>query len=198
MALTKKQKDVLDYITDYKRENGFAPTQKEIQAHFGFKSLGSVQDYIKYLKEGGYLNSDTNSVRGLTPSHMSSQGTEEIPLLGSIAAGVPIEAIENTDTIAVPVTMLKKGTHYALKVKGESMIEDGILNGDIAIIRHQTQADNGQIVVAVLDNETTLKRLFKKSKQVELHPANSAMKPIIVKDGECEIRGVMVGLIRVY
>jgi repressor LexA len=198
MALTKKQKDVLDYITDFVREKGFSPTQKEIQEFFGFKSLGSVQDYIKYLTNGGYLNNDSHSVRGLTPSHMSSQGTEEIPLLGNIAAGVPIEAIENTDTIAVPMTMLSKGAHYALKVKGESMIEDGILSGDIAVIRHQAQADNGQIVVAVVDNETTLKRYFKKAKQVELHPANSTMKPIIIKDRECEIRGVMVGLLRVY
>ena len=198
MALTKKQKDVLDFITDFVREKGFAPTQKEIQEFFGFKSLGSVQDYIKYLTQGGFLNNDSNSVRGLTPSHMSSQGTEEIPLLGSIAAGVPIEAIEHSNTIAVPTTMLRKGTHYALTVKGESMIEDGILNGDTAVIRHQTTADNGQIVVAVLDNETTLKRYFKKAKQIELHPANSSMKPIIIKDRECEIRGVMVGLIRVY
>lgn len=198
MALTKKQKDVLDFITDFVREKGFAPTQKEIQEFFGFKSLGSVQDYIKYLTQGGYLNNDANSVRGLTPSHMSSQGTEEIPLLGSIAAGVPIEAIEHSDTIAVPTTMLRKGTHYALKVKGESMIEDGILNGDTAVIRHQTSADNGQIVVAVVENETTLKRYYKKAKQIELHPANSSMKPIIIKDRECEIRGVMVGLIRVY
>lgn len=198
MALTKKQKDVLDFITDFVREKGFAPTQKEIQEFFGFKSLGSVQDYIKYLTQGGYLNNDANSVRGLTPSHMSSQGTEEIPLLGSIAAGVPIEAIEHSDTIAVPTTMLLKGTHYALRVKGESMIEDGILNGDTAVIRHQTSADNGQIVVAVVENETTLKRYYKKAKQIELHPANSSMKPIIIKDRECEIRGVMVGLIRVY
>ena len=198
MALTRKQKEVLDYITDFVREQGFAPTQKEIQAHFGFKSLGSVQDYIKYLTQGGFLNNDSHSVRGLTPSHLSSQGTEEIPLLGSIAAGVPIEAIENTDTIAVPITMLKKGTHYALKVKGESMIDDGILSGDIAIIRHTTQADNGQIVVAVMDNETTLKRYFKKAKQIELHPANKTMQPIIIKDKDCEIRGVLVGLIRAY
>jgi repressor LexA len=198
MALTKKQKQVLDFITDVVREKGYAPTQKEIQLHFGFKSLGSVQDYIRYLTQGGHLNNESHSVRGLTPSHLSSQGTEEIPLLGSIAAGVPIEAIENTDTIAVPLTMLKKGSHYALKVKGESMIEDGILSGDIAVVRHQNQADNGQIVVAVIDNETTLKRYFKKPRHIELHPANSTMKPIIVKDQECEIRGVMVGLLRVY
>jgi SOS regulatory protein LexA len=126
------------------------------------------------------------------------QNTEEIPLLGSIAAGIPIEAIENSDKISVPMHMLGKGQYYALKVKGESMIEDGILSGDIAIIKHQTQAENGQIVVAVVENETTLKHYFKKTKQIELHPGNKTMKPIIIKDKECEIRGIMVGLIRTY
>ena len=197
MALTKKQKDVLDFITGYVRENGYSPTQKEIQENFGFKSLGSVQDYIKYLTSGGYLNNDSHSVRGLMPSTVQ-QNSEEIPLLGSIAAGLPIEAIENTDMISVPTHMLGRGKFYALKVKGESMIEEGIMNGDVAIIKHQTQADNGQIVVAVVENETTLKRYFKKSKQIELHPANKTMKPIIVKDKECEIRGLLVGLIRTY
>lgn len=197
MALTKKQKEVLDYITEYVRENGYSPTQKEIQDHFGFKSLGSVQDYIKYLTNGGHLVNDSHSVRGLMPATVQ-QNTEDIPLLGSIAAGIPIEAIENTDTISVPTSMLGRGRHYALRVKGQSMIEEGILDGDVAIIRHVTQADNGQIVVAVIDNETTLKKYFKKAKQIELHPANSTMKPIIVKDRECEIRGLLVGLIRTY
>jgi repressor LexA len=197
MALTKKQKEVLDFITEYVRENGYSPTQKEIQEHFGFKSLGSVQDYIKYLSNGGYLVNDSHSVRGLMPSTVQ-QNSEEIPLLGSIAAGVPIEAIENTDMISVPTHMLGRGKYYALKVKGESMIEEGILSGDVAIIKHQNQAENGQIVVAVVDNETTLKKYFKKAKQVELHPANRTMNPIIVKDKDCEIRGLLVGLIRTY
>jgi repressor LexA len=197
MALTKKQKEVLDFITEYVRENGYSPTQKEIQEHFGFKSLGSVQDYIKYLTSGGYLNNDSHSVRGLMPSTVQ-QHAEDIPLLGNIAAGTPIEAIENTDMISVPTHMLGKGRHYALKVKGESMIDAGIMDGDVAIIKHQTQADNGQIVVAVVENETTLKRYFKRSKQIELHPENKTMKPIIIKDKECEIRGLLVGLIRTY
>jgi repressor LexA len=197
MALTKKQKEVLDFITEYVRENGYSPTQKEIQEYFGFKSLGSVQDYIKYLTNGGFLVNDSHSVRGLMPSNVQ-QNAEDIPLLGSIAAGIPIEAIENQDVISVPTHMLGKGQHYALKVKGDSMIEEGILNGDIAIIKHQTQATNGQIVVAVIDNETTLKKYFKRSKQIELHPANQSMKPIILKDQECEIRGLLVGLIRAY
>ena len=153
MALTRKQKEVLDFITEYVRENAYSPTQKEIQENFGFKSLGSVQDYIKYLTNGGYLQNDSHSVRGLMPATVQ-QNSEDIPLLGSIAAGVPIEAIENSDTISVPVSMLGRGQHYALKVKGESMIEEGILSGDIAIIKHMTDAQNGQIVVAVVDNET--------------------------------------------
>lgn len=197
MALTKKQKEVLDFITEYVRENGYSPTQKEIQENFGFKSLGSVQDYIKYLTTGGYLQNDSHSVRGLMPATVQ-QNTEEIPLLGKVAAGIPIEAVENTDMISVPTHMLGRGRHYALRVQGESMIEEGILSGDVAIIKHQTQAENGQIVVAVVDNETTLKRYFKKAKQIELHPANKTMKPIIVKDKECEIRGLLVGLIRTY
>lgn len=197
MALTKKQKEVLDYITEYVREQGISPTQKEIQSYFGFKSLGSVQDYIKYLTQGGHLLNDSHSVRGLTPASVQ-QNSEEIPLLGDIAAGVPIEAIENSDFISVPTHMLGRGQYYALKVKGESMIEEGILNGDIAVIKHQSQAVNGQIVVAVIDNETTLKKYFKKAKQIELHPANASMSPIIVRDRECEIRGLLVGLIRTY
>lgn len=197
MALTKKQKEVLDFITEYVRENGYSPTQKEIQENFGFKSLGSVQDYIKYLTNDGYLVNDSHSVRGLMPASVQ-QNSENIPLLGSVAAGIPIEAIENSETISVPSAMLGRGTHYALIVKGESMIEMGILSGDVAIIKHQTQAENGQVVVAVIDNETTLKKYFKKSKQIELHPANKTMKPIIVKDKECEIRGLLVGLIRTY
>jgi repressor LexA len=198
MALTRKQKDVLDYVTDFYKENGFSPTQKEIMEHFGLKSLGSVQDYIKYLINGGYLVNDPHSVRGLMPKKLNQESTMELPLLGEIAAGVPIEAIESMDTISIPTSMLSRGTHYALKVKGESMIDAGILSGDVAIIKHQSEADNGQIVVAVMNEETTLKTYFKKSKQIELHPANSRMKPIVVKDKECEIRGVLVGLIRTY
>lgn len=198
MALTKKQKAVFDFIVEFIKENGFSPTQKEIQNHFGFKSLGSVQDYIRYLTQDGYLSNDSHSVRGLTPNNLQAGHSEEIPLLGSIAAGTPIEAIETPETVSVPTHFLHKGTHYALKVKGESMIEAGILDGDIAVIKHTHTANNGDIVVAVIDNETTLKRFFKKAKQIELHPENSSMKPIVVKDQDCEVRGLLVGLLRTY
>ena len=142
MSLTKKQKQVYDYIKDYLDGNGYSPTQVEIQEHFGFKSLGSVQDYIKYLKNAGYLESDTNSVRGLNPvdptqDQTSDARTIEIPLHGRVAAGNPIEAYEGNEMVDIPASMIGQGQHYALTVCGESMIEDGILDGDLIIIKKQ-------------------------------------------------------------
>jgi repressor LexA len=202
MSLTKKQKQVFDYIVEYLEANGFSPTQVEIQGHFGFKSLGSVQDYIKYLKNAGYLSADTNSVRGLLPTNPNEveQKPEaiEIPLHGSVAAGNPIEAFEGNETVEVPATMIGSGNHYALTVSGESMIEDGILDGDLIIIKEQKTANNGQTVVAVIDNEATVKRYYEKNKNIELHPANSSMSPIIVNNGDFNIKGILVGLYRSY
>jgi repressor LexA len=201
MSLTKKQKQVLDFIKDYIDENEVSPTQVEIQEHFGFKSLGSVQDYIRYLKNAGYLENDANSVRGLKPVDPESNLSENsiaIPLHGSVAAGNPIEAIEGNETIDIPAYMVRRGHHYALTVSGESMIEDGILDGDVIVVKEQNTAQNGDTVVAVIDNEATVKRYYKKSKQIELHPANSTMKPIIVEGGDFHIKGILVGLVRSY
>lgn len=201
MSLTKKQKQVFDFISEYLELNGYSPTQVEIKTHFGFKSLGSVQDYIRYLKNAGYLQNDPNSVRGLTPVNQNKTVNDNsiaIPLHGSIAAGCPIEAMEGQEEIDVPSSMVGNGQHYALTVKGESMIEDGILDGDLIIIKEQNNAFNGQTVVADIEGEATLKRYYKKSKHVELHPANSSMKPIVVENGNFQIKGILVGLYRSY
>ncbi len=200
MSLTKKQKLVLDFIIDYIDEFEVSPTQVEIKEHFGFKSLGSVQDYIRYLKNAGYLQSDSNSVRGLTPTAPNSnqEDTINIPLHGSVAAGNPIEAIEGNEVIAVPQTMIRSGNHFALTVSGSSMIEDGILDGDVIVVKQQNQASNGETVVAVVEGAATVKRFYMKKNSIELHPANSTMKPIIIDDGPVEIKGILVGLIRTY
>lgn len=198
MSLTKKQKAVFDYIVEYIEEHGFSPTQVEIQDYFSFKSLGSVQDYIKYLKNAGYLTNDPNSVRGLVPMNQNVGESIEIPLHGSIAAGNPIEAMEGNELIEIPKTMIGRGKHYALSVNGQSMIEDGILDGDTIIVKDQQTANNGDTVVAVIDNEATLKRFYKKPNSIELHPANSSMQPIIVDNGDFQIRGILVGLLRAY
>lgn len=199
MSLTRKQKEVYDFIVDYIDEHGVSPTQQEIQHQFGFKSLGSVQDYLKYLKNAGYLKNDQNAVRGLVPlKTIIPEEIIRIPLHGSVAAGRPIEAIESYETIEIPKYMIRHGDHFALTVSGESMIEDGIFDGDIIIVKKQTHASNGETVIATIDNEATVKRYYKKSSLIELHPANSSMKPILVKDGVFEIKGILVGLLRTY
>ncbi len=210
MSITKKQKEVLDYIISYTEKNGYSPTQKEIKDYFGFKSFGSVQRYIKYLANAGFLESDWNARRGLkvveeTPAHTPSSNSSdvaEVPLLGKVAAGIPIEAIESADeSITVPSSMVQ-GAHkyFALKVKGDSMIEDGIFEDDLIVCRHQNTANNGQTVIAVLEGEATVKRYKKSRSHIELIPANSSMEPIIVdqNSGAFSIAGILVGLIRSY
>lgn len=207
MALTKKQKEVYDYIQAYHDHHGHAPTQNEIKDHFGLKSLGSVQKYLQYLNKEGLLESHWNQRRGVEvkpPQHSNSEGDSElIPLLGLVAAGNPIEAIENpTNTISVPRHFLKGGFQYfALTVKGESMIEAGILEGDVIVCRSTKEARNGQIVVAVIDGEATVKTLsLQNKKRVELLPSNKNFSPIIVDEfiSDFKIVGTLVGLLRSY
>jgi repressor LexA len=200
--ITKKQKAVYDYICQYIDLNDYSPTQKEIQEHFGFKSLGSVQDYIKYLVTSGYLKNDPNSVRALEPIRDENEVFEksiDIPLLGKVAAGIPIEVIEHTDMIAVPQHMIRNGNYFALTVQGQSMIDDGILDGDIIIVKEQKTAQNGDTVIANIDNEATVKRFYKTKNSIELHPANTQMKPILVDPEQpFEIKGILAGLLRFY
>jgi repressor LexA len=198
MGITKKQKQVYDYIKSYFSENGYSPTQDEIKLHFGFKSLGSVQKYIQYLTNAGYLKNSWNARRGLEPIIHNNENFSSVPLLGKVAAGLPIEAVENRENISVPANLIKQGEHFALQVEGDSMIEDGILEGDVIVIKKQATAQNGDTVVALIDNEATVKRFYRKSKNIELHPANSRMKPFIYDSGDLSIEGIVVGLIRAY
>jgi SOS regulatory protein LexA len=206
MAITKKQKEVFDYIRSYNAKNGYAPTQREIKEHFDLKSFGSVQRYIKYLTDSGHLESDWNARRGLVikedePAFPPADSLE-IPLLGLVAAGNPILALENpTETVAIPLSMIRpKGQHFALRVKGDSMIEDGILEDDIIICQHQSTAQNGERVVAVIDGEATVKKFYKNRQQIELHPANARLRPIMIGPDvtDFKIAGVVVGLLRSY
>ena len=199
--VTKKQKAVFDYINAYTDEFGISPTQKEIKDHFDLKSFGSVQRYLNYLKEAGLLSNEWNSRRGLKPLQSLQQiNNNEIPILGKIAAGNPIEAIENSDHfMSVPPTMLKSsGIHFGLTVTGESMIELGIFDGDIAIIKSQNTANNGDIVAAIIDGEATLKTYSNKGKKISLLPANKEFSPIEITNGHFHIAGVLTGILRTY
>ncbi len=207
MALTKKQKEVYDYLLAYHEHHGHPPTQNEIKDHFGLKSLGSVQKYLQYLNKEGLLETHWNQRRGVEikspqKTHFE-EDSDQIPLLGLVAAGNPIEAIENpTTTIAVPRHFLKGGFRYfALTVKGDSMIEAGILEGDVIVCRSTKEARNGQIVVAVIDGEATVKTFSQQNKKrLELLPSNKNYSPIVVDENVSDFRivGTLVGLLRSY
>ena len=206
--LTPKQKEVLDFIQSFSDEHGYAPSQQEIARHFGFKSLGTVQNYLVRLEKQGILRKTLNARRGAQivspppkPDTTHGSGTVPLPLLGKVAAGRPIEAVLSGETLDVPASLLKSGDHFVLRVSGDSMIEDGILNGDYVVIRKQAGASNGQTVVALVGNEATIKRFYRRGSSVELHPANPAYQPLILESltdvgREFKIEGVLVGLIR--
>jgi len=194
--LTPKQKRILEFITSFTDREGHPPSQQEIARAFGFRSLGTVQNYLVRLEREGSLARDWNARRGMRV--LQPQASEiELPLVGTVAAGKPIEAIETPDSIEVPRSMVGSGENFVLRVQGDSMIGDGILDGDYVVVRKQTDAENGQTVVALIRGEATVKRFYRKGAAIELHPANPAMTPIRVADDESfRIVGVVVGVIR--
>lgn len=201
-VLTPKQKRVLDFIEEFTAKQGYSPSQQEIAEAFGFKSLGTVQNYLVRLeRQGALLRHSWNARRGFEVAReKSASESVPLPLLGRVAAGRPIEAILTDETLDVPASMLRGGENFVLRVTGQSMIEDGILDGDYVVIKKQDRADNGQTVVALVGNEATIKRFYRRSGKVELHPANPAFQPLIidslVENNEFKIEGVLVGVIR--
>ena len=194
--LTKRQKQILDFINEKLSKKGIAPTLEEIARHFRLASLATVHEHLQALQKKGYLNRQPRQARAMEPKK-TSRGLIEIPIRGTIAAGQPIEAIEAIDeTITLPKYEISTPSHhYALRVQGNSMINEGIFDGDIVVIREQKTADDGQTVVAIIDeNEATLKKLYREKGRVRLQPANQIMLPIYRKN--VEIRGVVEKIIR--
>jgi len=193
--LTKKQVQVLDFLKTYRSKNDYAPSLEEIRRKFKLASVSTAHYYISKLQDAGFLNKEHNQPRAV--STVEAKQTVEIPILGAIAAGQPIEAIEIPDeTITITRDEIgKQGKHYALRVQGSSMIDEGIFDGDIVVIRKQEVAENGQTVVAVIDdNQATLKKLYRENGKFRLQPANPTLFPIY-RD-EVEVRGVVVKIIR--
>lgn len=194
--ITPKQKRLLDFIRSHTEREGYPPSQQEIASAFGFRSLGTVQNYLVRLEREGLLTREWNARRGLQVIRPRAGGFE-LPLAGMVAAGRPIEAIETADSIEVPPSMIGPGENFVLRVKGDSMVGDGILDGDYVVVRKQATAESCQTVVALISGEATVKRLQRKGRRVELHPANPTMSPIVVEDEESfRIEGVVVGVIR--
>jgi repressor LexA len=192
--LTSNQKKVLDFIQDYQQQHGAAPTYRTIAKHFRFKAISSVQQYIQALSEKGYLTKEKYRSQSLSIHKQENL----IPLLGKVAAGVPIDSKKHNEKVEVPQVMMKSaGSYFALEVSGDSMIDEGILDGDLVIIREQPTANNGDIIVAEIEDEATIKRFFKKKNVIELVSANPKYKPIIVDETKrLKISGIFCGLLR--
>jgi len=198
MGLTPAQERVYQFVRGYIDQHGYAPSYEEIRSNLGFQSLNAVFKHLKQIEERGYLRTPwKNKKRALELAPLQG-GSVFIPFLGAVAAGTPMEAVELPESIAVPEDFLGNGSNFALRVKGESMIEDGIRDGDILIINKQPQAENGQTVVALVNGESTVKKFYHSGDEIELRPANESMEPIRVAADEVEVVGVVMGLLRNY
>lgn len=197
MNLTKRQKEILDYIRTYREQSGISPTQREIREHFELSSFGTVQKHLKRLEEKGALSREWNRSRGISPSEPKTT-SREVPLLGAVAAGRPIEPFPVEETIEVPASLLGRGEHFVLRVRGDSMVDDGIRDGDYVIVSKRSGAQNGQTVVALVRGEATLKRYYAEGSRVRLQPANATMKPLTVDARDVLVQGVVTGLMRNY
>ncbi|MDD4909526.1 MAG: transcriptional repressor LexA [Candidatus Omnitrophica bacterium] len=194
--LTKRQKQVLDFIKSYKDKHDYAPSLEEIKKHLRLSSVSTAHYHVQTLQNMGYLRKEENHPRALDV--FAKQNLIRIPLLGRIAAGTPIEAVEDRESIAVPQDKIKASDNYfALKVAGKSMIEENIDDGDIVVIKQQSTAQNGERIVALLENkEVTLKKFYKERNRIRLEPANSNMEPILVAPDHLTIQGIVVDIIK--
>ena len=199
MPLTKRQNEILTFLRDYLAERDYAPSMEEIANHFGISSLNAIYKHLQVLEERGFIRRRSNQARSIQVLEEPLSGNAELPLLGRIAAGAPIEAVSNPSSVEVPEALLPRGKGYVLEVEGDSMIEDQIRSGDMVIVEERQAANNGETVVALIEGEeATLKRFYREGATIRLQPANAAMQPIYVDEDNLKIQGVVVGLLRRY
>ena len=216
--LTARQKEILEFIHAFRREKGLAPTHREICERFGFSSYGTAYKHLKLLSEKGFLKRERHQRRGMelldgeggasgaagsavARSGRSDTGAgRELPFLGRIAAGKPIEAVVGDETLTVPAVLFgaRIDDHFVLRVAGESMIGEGIHDGDWVVVERRERAQPGEMVVALVGDDVTLKRCYPEGPVVRLQPSNPAMEPIRVPAADLRIQGIVVGLMRKY
>ena len=201
MHLTRRQKEILDFLARHLERKGYAPTIEEIGEHFGLSSLATVHKHLTNLQEKGLIKREWNRSRALelVPTEVKVQAVE-LPLLGRVAAGSPIEVITGTETIFVPEDMVGRKETYVLQVKGDSMIDEQIRDGDYVIVESRKTARDGEMVIALLDGEkATLKKMYREGGgKVRLQPANARLKPIFVDQDDLQVQGVVIGVLRRY
>jgi repressor LexA len=200
MALTRRQREIYDFIRGFVDDKGYSPSLEEIGEEFGLSSVATVHKHVQHLVEKGFLRKAWNRSRSVEPVEMPGVGLASLPLVGIVAAGAPIEAIEDHETIEVPRDLVpKRGKSFVLRVQGESMIDEQIRDGDFVVVEGRSEARDGETVVALVrGGDATLKTFFRKGSKVRLVPANPRMKPLEVPAREVEIRGVVRGLLRRY
>ena len=202
MPVTRRQREILDFIAGHLDAKGSAPSFEEIARQFGFNSLATVHEHLTNLERKGYIRRAHNESRAIEIVPPKGQtGATELPLLGLVAAGQPIEAISGNDTIAVPDELVpRRGRSYVLKVRGDSMIDEHIKDGDFVVVQERNQADSGQTVVALVHGDSaTVKRFYREpGGWIRLQPANATMQPLRVNERDVIVQGVVVGVIRKY
>ena len=202
--LTERQREILEFIRESLSRRGVSPTHREICEHFGYSSYGTVHKHLKLLEKKGYLRRHWNQKRGveLTGQRAADDAgsDREIPFFGTIAAGRPIEAVSGDDRIPVPAHLLNgpQGDHFVLTVRGDSMIDEGIHDGDLVVVLRREEARPGETVVALLQDEVTLKKFYPEGKTVRLQPSNPEMEALHVPAADVTIQGIVVGLMRKF
>ena len=199
--LTKRQREILDYLAEFIQQHGYAPSLEEIGRRFGLSSLATVHKHLRNLQEKGFIRRAWNRSRSieLIPTRVGARSLE-LRLMGYVAAGAPIEAVTTAESIAVPESLVGKPEEtYVLRVRGDSMIDEHITDGDFVIVEDRKTAENGEMVIALLNGaDATLKTFFKDDGKIRLQPANPTMQPIVIDAAGLQIQGVVVGVMRKY
>jgi repressor LexA len=202
MPLTKRQREILTFLTGYTEANGYAPSFEEIASQFNYNSLATVHEHLSNLERKGYIKRNYNESRAIEilPSEAFPRAVE-LPLLGQVAAGVPIESIAVNESVSVPEDFVRRnGQHYVLRVRGNSMIDEQIRDGDFVVVNERQSADNGEMIIAMLGGSSaTVKKFYReRDGRIRLQPANETMAPIYVHENDISIQGVVVGVLRRY
>jgi repressor LexA len=201
MALTKKQRQILDYVESFVESYGYSPSYEEIAKYFGYNSLATVHEHLTNLEQKGFLRKNYNKSRSLEVVRAEVGALAvELPLMGTVAAGLPLEVFPEQESVSVPHDMVKRGNNYVLRVKGSSMVDEQIRDGDYIIVNSRETAENGEMVVALINGESaTVKKFYReRDGRIRLQPANETMQPMFFAAEEVQIQGIVVGVIRKY
>jgi len=198
MGLTPRQSEILTFITEYSNDRGYAPTLQEIGAKFGLSSAATVHKHVSHLVEKGFLARERrNASRDLVVVDDKTEGMARIPLLGTVAAGRPIEAMTENEEINLPEEWLGRGRTYALRVRGDSMIDEQIRDGDTVVVESREMARNGETVIALVDGDSvTVKQYYREGSSIRLQPANPTVPVLVLSEDRVQIQGVVVGVLR--